>query len=118
MNNNNNNSCVIHISSNQIIQGEKHFTVTRKAELYQIYSYRITMKKPIFKTADSTDKIEDCFIEKAGEETFQKICQDLNIQWTKKVKKFYATFYNFDKEDYEKLYFYIKIIGEQIAWIN
>jgi len=110
-----NNNCVIHISSNQIIQGQKHFTIPRKVEVYEIYSYRITMKKPVFKTNDSTDTFADCFIQIAGDETFQKICQDLNIQWTKKAIKSYATFYNFDKEDYEKLYFYIKIIGEHIV---
>ena len=60
------------------------------------------------------DIVDDCFIQRTGEETFQKICQDLNIQWTNKAIKTHTIFYNFDQEDYEKLYFYIKIIGEQI----
>lgn len=110
-----NDNNVIHIASNLTVQGKKHFTVARKFDMYEIYSYRIAMKKPIFKKEDPNDIVDDCFIQRTGEETFQKICQDLNIQWTNKAIKTYTIFYNFNQEDHEKLYFYIKIIGEQIA---
>ena len=110
-----NDNNVIHIASNLMVKGEKHFTVARKFDIYEIYSYRITMKKPIFQKEDPNDIVGDCFIQRKDEETFQKMCQDLNIQWTNKKIKSYTIFYNFDKADYEKLYFYIKIIGEQRA---